>query len=60
MVSCLNKAVIYGLILTGILAIQTFSDKLFKWWIFSGILWAVGVMFYILDKLKEEKNGKEI
>ena len=58
--SCLNKAVVYGLILIGIVAIQSFSDKLLKWWIFSGISWAVGAVFYSIDKLKEEKNGKEI
>ena len=55
--SCLNKAVVYGLILIGIVAIQIFSDKLLKWWIFSGISWAIGVVFYSIDKIKEEKNG---
>ena len=57
---CLGKAVLYGVVLIGILAINTFSNKLFKWWVYSGISWGIGVVFYIIDKIKEKENGEEI
>ena len=58
--SCLFKAVLYGFVLVAVLAVQAFSDKLLRWWVYSGIAWAFGIVFYIIDKIKESGNGEEI
>ena len=58
--SCFFKAVLYGVILIAIFAIKTFYVKLLRWWIYSGISWAVGIVFYVIDKIKEEENGEEV
>lgn len=58
--SCFFKAVLYGVILIAIFAIKAFYLKLLRWWIYSGISWAVGIVFYVIDKIKEEENGEEI
>lgn len=58
--SCLNKAIIYGFVLVAVVAVNTFSNKLLRWWVYSGIPWGVGIVFYIVDKIKEKENGKEI
>ena len=58
--SCLSKAVLYGFVLVAVLAVQTFSDKLLRWWVYSGISWAFGLVFYVIDKIKENENGEEI
>ncbi len=55
--SCFFKAVLYGVILIAIFAIKAFYVKLLRWWIYSGISWTVGIVFYVIDKIKEEKNG---
>lgn len=58
--SCLSKVAVYGFILVAVLVVQAFSSKLLRWWIYSGISWIVGVVFYVIDKIKENKNGEEI
>ena len=58
--SCFFKAVLYGIILIAIFAIKAFYVKLLRWWIYSGISWTMGIIFYVIDKIKEEENGEEI
>ena len=58
--SCFFKAVLYGVILIAILEIKAFYVKLLRWWIYSGISWIAGVVFSVIDKIKEKENGEEV
>ena len=58
--SCFFKAVLYGVILIAILEIKAFYVKLLRWWIYSGISWTAGVVFSVIDKIKEKENGEEV
>ena len=59
---CIHKAITYGLILGVLWAVSMFSDKLYHWWLLSGISVLIGLMFIIIDehlasvKAKEDNN----
>lgn len=58
--SCLYKVAVYGFVLVAVLVVQAFSGKLLRWWLYSGISWIVGLVLYVIDKIKESKNGEAI
>lgn len=47
---CIHKAITYGLILGVLWAVSMFSDKLYHWWLLSGISVLIGLMFIIIDE----------
>lgn len=47
---CIHKAITYGLILGVLWAVSMFSDKLYHWWLLSGISVLIGLIFIIIDE----------
>lgn len=47
---CIHKAITYGLILGVMWAVSMFSDKLYHWWLLSGISVLIGLIFIIIDE----------
>lgn len=47
---CLHKLVTFLLVLGILWALYAFSDKLFNWWILSGISFLIGFVFIILNE----------
>lgn len=47
---CLYKGITYGTILGILWAISSFGDKLFNWWLLSGISMLVGLIFIFIDE----------
>ena len=58
---CLHKGVTYGLFLGVLWAVSVFSDKLYHWWLLSGISIAIGLIFLLVNEVliaKQNKGGK--
>ncbi len=54
---CLYKMITYGTILGIFWAINSFGDKLFKWWLLSGISMFFGLIFMVInEKIKAPKK----
>lgn len=56
---CIHKAITYGLFLGVLWAITTFSDKLYHWWLLSGISVLIGLIFIMIDEYLATKKVKE-
>lgn len=57
---CAHKTITYCLVLGVLWAITTFSDKLYHWWLLSGISMLLGLIFIILDEYLASKKVKKV
>lgn len=59
---CIHKGVTYGLFLGVLWAINAFSNKLFDWWLLSGLSILIGVVFIIIDEIiiSKQETGSGI
>lgn len=55
---CIHKAITYGLILGVLWAVSMFSDKLYHWWLLSGISVLIGLIFIMLDECLASVKAK--
>lgn len=53
----LYRAVGYGLFFVVLWGLNNFVDKLYWWWVYSGISMLIGAIFYIIDEVKVKRNG---
>lgn len=53
---CIHKATSYGLFLGVLWAINSFSGKLYHWWLLSGISIAIGLIFIVIDEISASKK----